>query len=63
MANVSTYTPTTWEDSPSKKTPITAANLNKMETGISNNRKEIIQLEDSFISDSELTTLWSQATS
>lgn len=63
MANVSTYTPTTWEDSPSKKTPITAASLNKMETGISDNRKELIRLEDSFVSDSDLTSLWSQVTS
>lgn len=38
------YTPTTWEDSPSVATPITAAELNRMETGIDQAHDELALL-------------------
>ena len=61
--SMSKYVKVGWKDTPDKTTPLSSSNLARMEEGISDNRNEIINLEDSFISDSELTTLWSQVTS
>lgn len=61
--SMSKYVKVGWKDSPDKTTPLSAANLSQMEEGISNNRDAIIQLEESFISDTDFSTLWSRVTS
>ena len=47
---IQTYNPTTWEDSPSSETPISAANLNNMESGISSANTALQALENAGIS-------------
>lgn len=44
------YTPTQWEDAPSSETPITAANLNNMESGISGANVALRALESAGVS-------------
>lgn len=43
------YIPTQWEDAPSSETPITAANLNNMESGISRATGAIQDLEEATL--------------
>ena len=40
------YTPVGWKDYPEKTTPTSAANLNKMESGIINNDAAITELQE-----------------
>ena len=47
---IQTYNPTIWEDSPSSETPINAANLNNMESGISSANTALQALENAGIS-------------
>ena len=47
---IQAYNPTTWEDSPSSETPISAANLNNMESGISSANTALQALENAGIS-------------
>lgn len=47
---IQAYNPTNWEDSPSSETPISAANLNNMESGISSANAALRALENAGIS-------------
>ena len=47
---IQAYNPTIWEDSPSSETPISAANLNNMESGISSANTALQALENAGIS-------------
>ena len=47
---IQAYNPTIWEDSPSSETPISAANLNNMESGISSANAALQALENAGVS-------------
>ena len=47
---IQTYNPTIWEDSPSSETPISAAKLNNMESGISSANAALQALENAGVS-------------
>ena len=51
LSNVKTYAKLVWENLPSKKTPVDAKNLNRMEEGIAWNNEAIKEIADAVMSE------------